>query len=189
MTDPAKGAPNPGETAFDEVAGPLDRSSHNDSLRTIDSRCQRSIDHRPAFSYQNLGMKSGFGARLAEMRNRIPLRQEMLAQRLTDAGIECGGRGSVSAWEKERNSMPIAAFAWLCDASGTSADWALFERDMSARDAFEAQLLTLFRGIDRDAQQSILATINTIHRSQHPAAGPSPANPFPKALPPKPVGA
>lgn len=123
------------------------------------------------------------------VREQIGLTQERFAQRLTNAGIDCSGRGTVSAWEKERNPMPLVALAWLCNEARVSVDWVLFELDRAAQDGFETQLLELFRGVDRDAQQTVLATLNTIHRSQHALAGPSPANPFPRARPPKPVGA
>jgi len=187
MTDPAELAANARETALDDLAGTPDSCFHDNSLSLIDIACQRSIDPLFVRLFHTRQMKPGFGQRLAVLRERAGFTQDKLAQRLTEAGIECAGRGTVSAWEKERNPMPIAAMAWLCSAAKVSADWVLFETDLAAQDGFERQLLSMFRSIDRDAQQSILATLNTIHRSQHPGA--SESNPFPTARPPNSVGA
>lgn len=103
---------------------------------------------------------------------------------LSALGCTVEGRGTVSAWEKGRNEMPLSALALFCREASVSADFLLFGVEHAATNAFERQLLSLFRGIDLDAQASVLSTLNTIHRAQNPQRRPSAANPFPCAAPP-----
>lgn len=111
-----------------------------------------------------------FGERLKKARELAKLTQDQFGT-LLDPAVS---KQAVSSWENNRNDPPSKAVRVLCERSRLSADYLLLGKLPST---LEDQLLMMFRGLNEEMQDALLAQANAAYNLLHP--GPSISDPFP----------